>query len=305
MLSGIAGHSLCLDYFGTPSFEEAEQGLSAHGEAPNSKWKAIVGQVGGNRAKLNLSLRLPVAGLQFQREITVYKNSPVARFKETVTNEKKCDHFFHWTQHVTFGPPFLSGRESVVSVPGTRGITSKGEKSLVVPERKFRWPFAPLCSGGDVNLEQVLVRKGFGFVASLLVDPQRDWGYVAALNTKCGLLMAYCFRREDFPWVTIWEENRSTSSAPWRKRTEARGLEFGTTPIPSSRRETFRQGSIYDTATFAHVPARGRKIVEYLAFLVQVPGMKQIEDICHAKKEVLVFGDKGKIVARVSLPTSV
>jgi len=37
MLSGIAGHNLCLDYFGTPSLQEAEQGLSLHGEAPNSK----------------------------------------------------------------------------------------------------------------------------------------------------------------------------------------------------------------------------------------------------------------------------
>src|SRR5579863_3838704 len=39
LLSGISGHSICLDYFGSPSIEEARQGLSQHGEAPNVKWK--------------------------------------------------------------------------------------------------------------------------------------------------------------------------------------------------------------------------------------------------------------------------
>jgi hypothetical protein len=82
-------------------------------------------------------------------------------------------------------------------------------------------------------------------------------------------------------------------------------LEFGTTPLPATRRETFRQGTYYDTATFAYVPARSRKIIEYFAFLIHVPtGIKQIHDVRHTKTEVLVFGDKNKIVARLSLPTS-
>ena len=37
LLSGIAGHNICLDYFGPPSEEEAAQGLSTHGEAPSAK----------------------------------------------------------------------------------------------------------------------------------------------------------------------------------------------------------------------------------------------------------------------------
>jgi len=36
LLSGLAGHSICLDYFGSPSAEEAQQGLSQHGEAPSA-----------------------------------------------------------------------------------------------------------------------------------------------------------------------------------------------------------------------------------------------------------------------------
>ena len=39
VLSGIAGHSLCLDLFGMPSPEESKFGETIHGEAGVSKWK--------------------------------------------------------------------------------------------------------------------------------------------------------------------------------------------------------------------------------------------------------------------------
>ena len=45
LLSGLAGHSICLDYFGSPSVEEAQQGLSQHGEAPSSRWISDSSQV--------------------------------------------------------------------------------------------------------------------------------------------------------------------------------------------------------------------------------------------------------------------
>lgn len=306
LLSGIAGHNLCLDYFGSPSLEEAEQGLSQHGEAPNSRWHKTSHHIRDGQVTLTMSLRLPVAGLRFQREITLRKDHPIAYFKETVTNEKKCDHFFHWTEHITLGPPFISSRESIVSIPGIRGFTFPHEydegKSLLAPGRKFRWPVAPTRSGGAINLERVLLRKGLGFVASVLINPRREWGYVAALNTKWRLLIGYCFRREDFPWVTVWEENRAIRAVPWRKRAEARGLEFGTTPIASTRRETFREGSLYETATLTYIPARGRRTIEYFSFLVQVPaGVTQIGDVRCTEKDILICSRTGEVVAHLSV----
>ncbi|HEV2499355.1 MAG TPA: hypothetical protein VGY31_07255 [Terriglobia bacterium] len=304
LLSGIAGHNICLDYFGPPSPEEAEQGLSQHGEAPSLRWSKISQSVSGGHVTITLSVRLPAAGLRFHRKITLRKDQPVVTFRETVQNEKKCDHFFHWVQHVTLGPPFLSSRETKVSVPGTRGITFPldygGGKSLLALGRKFRWPLAPARSGEPTNLENVLIRKGAGFVASTLIDPRRDWGYVAALNTQHRLLIGYCFRREDFPWVAVWEENRAIRAVPWQKRTETRGLEFGTTPVPSTRRDTFRQGNLYDTETFVCVPACGRKTIEYFAFLAQTPPeVKGIGDVRCTDEEVVVYSNVGKLVARV------
>ena len=123
LLSGLVGHNICLDYFGSPSVEEAKQGLSQHGEAPWSKWSESKISRSPRRVALELSVKLPVSGLRFSREIELRKGESVAYFTETVPNEKKADHFFHWTQHITLGLPFLSPDDAQVSIPGTRGIT--------------------------------------------------------------------------------------------------------------------------------------------------------------------------------------
>jgi hypothetical protein len=94
LLSGLAGHCICLDYFGLPSAEEAKQGLSLHGEAPSSKWRSSGISLNRQRVSLAMSVRLPVAGLRFSRTIELRKGESVAHFKEVVRNERKADHFF-------------------------------------------------------------------------------------------------------------------------------------------------------------------------------------------------------------------
>src|SRR5579872_1850159 len=69
LLSGIAGHNICMDYFGPPSEEEAAQGLSSHGEAPSSKWQKTALRTTAQEVGLTLAVRMPVAGLRLSREI--------------------------------------------------------------------------------------------------------------------------------------------------------------------------------------------------------------------------------------------
>jgi hypothetical protein len=115
--------------------------------------------------------------------------------------------------------------------------------------------------------------------------------FVAALNTRHRLLFAYCFRRADYPWVTIWEENCARESAPWNGRARTRGLEFGSAPLPVTRREAFTRGPIFGTPTFSTVPARGRLTIPYVAFLVPLPeGFDEVRDISLGKNEILVQG---------------
>jgi hypothetical protein len=248
-----------------------------------------------------------VSGLRFSREIELRKGESVAYFKEIVRNEKKADHFFHWTQHITLGLPFLSPDEALVSIPGTRGITyphgyDEG-RALLSSNEEFHWPNAPLLEGGDVDLTRPFLRQGLGFVVAVLLEKKRDVGFVAAVNPKLGLLIAYCFKRRDFPWVAIWEENLGIAAPPWKQRTRARGLEFSTTPLPVLRRDTFLSGRLFDEPTLSCVPAMGRKTVHYLALLAKVPkDFGNVTDIGLADNQVLIHGssERQPVVVKAS-----
>ncbi len=95
LISGISGHNICLDNFGPPSNEEAAQGLSTHGEAPSGRWTKTRLHSTAQEVGLTLSVRLPVAGLRFSREIRMRRGETIAYITETVVNEKKADHPFH------------------------------------------------------------------------------------------------------------------------------------------------------------------------------------------------------------------
>ena len=294
LLSGIAGHNICLDYFGPPSEEEAAQGLSTHGEAPSAQWQKTKLHATGQEVSLTLGVSLPVAGLRFSREIRLRNGESVAYFTETLVNERKADHFFHWTQHVTLAPPFLGHETSRISISATRGRTSAGaygDVDLLAPSRNFHWPFAPARTGGSIDLTHPLSHQGLGMLATVLLNPRRNVEYIAAHNQPHRLMIGYFFRRVDFPWVAIWEENQARTAPPWNGRTQTRGLEFSSTPFPVTRREAFAVSPVFDTSTFSIVPAKGKKIVHYISFLAQVPeGFGGVRDIQVAKDEILVQG---------------
>ena len=306
LLSGIAGHNICLDYFGPPSEEEAAQGLSTHGEAPSAQWRKTRLRATAQEVSLTLTVPLPVAGLRFSRELRLRRGESVVYFAETVVNEKKADHFFHWTQHVTLGPPFLGNETSRIAIPATRGKTHPGGyggNELLASGRNFHWPFAPARTGGSIDLTVPFAQQGLGFLVSVLLNPRRKVQYVTALNQPNHLLTGYCFRHSDFPWVAIWEENQARTDAPWNGRTQTRGLEFGSTPSPVTRREAFAVSPLFDTPTFSIVPAKGRTTVNYLSFLTPVSDdFSGVRDVQVARNEILIQGSGRK--SSVRLPAS-
>ncbi len=274
----MAMHDLRGKALGKPCHEllggAVKKSITPYGEAPWSKWTKTKVTRAQQKLALEMSVRLAVAGLQFSREIELRNDESVVYFTETVRNERKADHFFHWTQHVTLGPQFLSHDDSSVALPGNRAITyphgyDEG-RALLTSNEEFRWPNAPLIGGGNVDLSRLFPRQGLGFVVALLLDKTRDLGFVAAVNRKLGLIIAYCFKREDFPWVAIWEENLGIAAAPWKQRTQARGLEFSTTPLPLLRREAFLSGRLFDEPTLTCIAALKTKVVTYAAVLAKV-----------------------------------
>ena len=58
-----------------------------------------------------------------------------------------------------------------------------------------------------------------------------------AFTPEFQLAFGYVWTQADFPWMGIWEENRSRQQPPWNGREVTRGMEFGVSPFPESRRQ--------------------------------------------------------------------
>ena len=282
--AGFTGHGLCFEYFGAPSGKQAAMGSPPHGEAASLRWNARP-QAGLDRTGCRWEVRLPRAQLLFERTIQLQNQETVVYVEEIASNEKDADHACHWVQHATFSPPFLNAVDSSFAASGARGVTAPAEYeggTLLSADQEFLWPDAPASerNGSTVDLRIPFSAKGRGCLAAVQLDPRRDVEFIVAMNWKLGVGVGYCFRRKDFPWMAIWEENCARPDKPWNGTTQARGMEFGTTPLPLGLEETFRRGELFDTPTWCVIPALGKRVVRYLLFAFKIPAhIHSIENV--------------------------
>ena len=259
LLAGIMGHNLCLDIFGGPSPQEADAGVTAHGEGSVGLY-----QIAKTDAELTLRLHLPLAQLNFERHIELHDRRLC--ITEVVENLTAYDRPIAWTQHVTLGPPFLEPATTHFRASVTCsmvGESDPGSNAYLKAGTKFDWPHAPRCDGGLSDLRQMSLAPAASSYTTHLADPQHEYAYFIAYSHKFRLGFGYIWRREDFPWLGIWEENCSRQQTPWSGRTVTRGMEFGVSPIPESRREMVERGPLFGTPTYRWLPAKSRLQVKY------------------------------------------
>jgi hypothetical protein len=263
LLAGIMGHNVCLDIFGGPSAEEEAAGLVAHGEAPVSRYV-----IAGSATVLTMSAELPMAQLRFERRIALIDRT--VRFEETVENTTGTDRAIGWTQHVTLGPPFLEKGSTEFRASATRSKVFEGPfgtADYLEPAAVFDWPDAPRAGGGTADLRTFTSAAKSSAYTTHLMDLSREHAFFSAFSKPAGLAFGCVWERAAFPWMGIWEENLSRKGTPWSGRTLTRGMEFGVSPFPESRRQMIERGRLFDTATFRWIPARSRVSTVYWAVL--------------------------------------
>jgi hypothetical protein len=260
LLAGIMGHNLCLDIFGGPSEDEARAGLPVHGEVSTANFAA-----GGTENEIVMRAWLPLAGLEIERRLELRERAVWIR--ETVQNPGGVDRPIGWTEHVTLGPPFLQkGRTQFrASVTRSRVFESAfGPGDYLRPGADFDWPDAPRSEGGSADLRVFTDAAVSSAYTAHLADPRRTDAFFVAFSPESRLAFGYVWRRADFPWLGIWEENLSRQQAPWDGQTVTRGMEFGVSPFPETRRAMVERGRLFDTPSFRWVPAQSQVSVEYL-----------------------------------------
>ena len=263
LLAGIMGHNLCLDIFGGPSEEEARAGLPVHGEVSTARFDLAT-----TAASLTMRAQLPQAQLRFERRIDLAGRS--VRMREEVQNLSATDRPVGWTQHVTLGPPFLEHERTEFHASATRAKVFEGlfgPADYLAAGAEFDWPHAPRAAGGTHDLRRFPGGNPSSAYTAQLMDPGREHGFFVAFSPAARLAFGYVWRRADFPWMGVWEENRARPSAPWNRQTVTRGMEFGVSPFPETRRQMIERGPLFGTPTFRWIPAGGRVSVEYWAIL--------------------------------------
>ena len=121
--------------------------------------------------------------------------------------------------------------------------------------------------GDPIDLELYTKTPSSGGFTTFLMDPAREIAYFMAWSPRSLVALAYLWTRTDFPWLGVWEENRSRASAPWNNETVTRGMEFGVSPMAETRREMIERGSLFGVPGFRWVPARTRVEVRYRAVI--------------------------------------
>ena len=259
LLAGIMGHNLCLDIFGGPSEEEYAAGLQPHGEASIATYDLDAGA-----SEIRAVAELSESRLRVERRLRLDRDT--VRVSESVENLSATDRPIAWTQHVTLGPPFLEIGATQFRASATRSKVLEstfGPADYLAAGALFDWPHAPRIDGGTEDLRTFTARQKSGAYTAHLMNPSESDAYFVAFSPTHRLSFGYVWKQKDFPWMGIWEENRSRPHQPWNGRTITRGMEFGVSPFPESRRAMIERGKLFDVPSFRWIPARTRVDVEY------------------------------------------
>jgi hypothetical protein len=265
LLAGLMGHNVCLDLFGGPSEAEAAAGMTVHGEASVLPYEIEV-----EPHALVQRLVLPQSQLKFTRRLSL-SSATTLRFEEQVESLSAFDRPIAWTQHVTLGPPFVQPGATQFRVPATRSKVYETDftegKGYMVIGAEFDWPSVPRQSGGTVDMQTFIDLPVSGAFSTHLMDPQRKEAFFLAWSPESRVLIGYVWERLDFPWLGIWEENHCRTLPPWNGETVTRGLEFGVSPMPESRKQMIERGRVFDTPGYRWIPAGQTLRTEYRAFV--------------------------------------
>jgi hypothetical protein len=259
LLAGILGHNLCLDMFGAPSPEEFRGGLTVHGEA-----SVLPYEITTHGDSMLCKAHLPLAMLDFERVLKLEPGGGV-RIRETVSNLLAMDRPIAWTQHVTLGPPFIEHGATQLHLPATKSmvypIDLSPEHQRYHPNAEFDWPNAPNKDGSISDLSVFPAHdRSAGVTAHLATS-----GWFTAHHPRLNVTLRYKWKRDDFPWISLWEENRSREIAPWNGVTVTRGIEFGVSPFAEGRRAMIDRGLLFGTPTYRWLPANSTATVQYIA----------------------------------------
>jgi hypothetical protein len=279
LMSGYMGHFLCFPHFAASSAAEFAQDYGQHGEALAVEWKQKSVEMRDDAVTLVCSADLPKTQYRVERAITLPRDETVAYVEESVENMTVYGRPMQWTQHVTFGPPFLEISKTFADAPVAKVVIDTNGQGAAA---EGSWPQMK-TAGGDSDLR---VFSGGG--STWLLDTSKAKVFFTMYNTDYRVLIGYLMESKSNPWVLDWQENQRAKDKPWDGRTIARAICIGNSTIRGLRNAVER-GAMLGVPVYTWIEARQRLTQRYAFFLAEIPlGFKGVAELREEKASIVI-----------------
>ena len=288
------GHFVCVDGFGPVSKEEEAARLPGHGEAHRVPWDVVASGKEDGTLTVQFSAALPLVHENFRRTLRLVDGESVIYIESELESLLAFDRPINWGEHATISGAFLEQGKTVTDMSATRAMTRSYESEAVDPPdhhnladfKEFKWPMAPTVTGTLVDMRISPTIAPVMDQTTSLMDPSRQIAYVTALHPERKALLGYVFRREEYPWIQIWD------SYPGGGRRSYRGMEFAVQPFDLPRRDVIQTNSMFDTPTYRWLPAQSKITSSFIMFYTRTPdGFSQVDDV-RLERDAIAIEDR-------------
>jgi hypothetical protein len=246
LMSGYMGHFVTFPQFAAASDAELAQDYGQHGEAIAVEWNIQKVDQLTNGVSLRYGADLPKTHFKVSRTMTLPADETVTYVDESVENMDVFGRPVQWTQHVTFGPPFVALNKNFVDASIATVVARPGQ-----------------TTPGDP-------RMFTGTGSTWLMDGSKPAAYFTMYNVDYPVLIGYLFESASNRWVLDWQENQRMQETPWDRKVVARGICIGDSVI-SGLKNAVQRGSQLGTPVFSWIDARETRAQRYAFFLAEIP----------------------------------
>lgn len=270
LMSGYMGQFLCFPQFAASSPAEFRQDYGQHGEAIAVEWKKQKVDSRKDGVTLSYAADLPMTHYRVERTILLPADETVAYVEESVENMAVYDRPMQWTQHITFGPPFLELNKTFADGSIAKVLVRGGAETVAANS-------LPQIKDSEGHAMELRAFTGRG--NTWLMDASRSKVWVTMYHSDYPVLIGYILESKPNQWVFDWQENQRATEKPWDGKVIARAICIGDSVI-SGLRNAVERGSMLGVPVYSWIEARQRRTQKYAVFLAEIPpGFKGVADL--------------------------
>lgn len=295
------GHFICLGRWGPPTAGEIKAGIPDHGQAANLTWALVTRDAssgssfvrmtpygeredGDTSTEIQMDVLTPLEGLKIERTIQLDNYSAVFKVDEHITNINPLSRLYNVVQHPTLAKPFLTNNTIVNCNADTGFNYMMSTKPL---EHAAKWPYGIMENGRTMNISRP--DKAYSSVFSYTIKKDAKFGWITAYSPENNLITGYLWRRETYPWISLWQDFDDTDI-------RYRGLEFGTTGMHKTYKQIIEEGNheVFGERSYLVIDAGEMQQKSYLGFMCRVSDdFDEVSEVDLAEGRISIKNAKG------------